>query len=73
MTKPIIKLVNAETGEEIEREMNAEEFAQWQADKAEAQAKAEAESQAASAKATAETKLAALGIDADDLKALGLA
>ena len=35
-------------------------------------AKAAAETQAANAKATAEAKLAALGLTADDLKALGL-
>jgi hypothetical protein len=29
-----IKFVNVETGEEIERAMNAEELAQWEADKA---------------------------------------
>jgi hypothetical protein len=49
MTKPIIKIVNATTGKEIEREMNAEELAQWEADKvsaaAEKQAKQEAEAQ----------------------------
>ena len=35
--------------------------------------KAEQEAQAAARKAAAEAKLAALGLDADDLKALGLA
>ena len=51
MTKPIIKIVNAETGEEIEREMNAAEFAQYKIDqeandakKAEEAAKADAKS-----------------------------
>lgn len=32
MAKPMIKIVNSETGEEIEREMNAQEFVQYQAD-----------------------------------------
>lgn len=32
MTKPIIKIVNCETGEEIEREMNDAEFAQYETD-----------------------------------------
>jgi hypothetical protein len=32
MTKPTLKFVNAETGEEIEREMNAEEFAKYKED-----------------------------------------
>lgn len=35
-------------------------------------AKAQAEAEATAKKATAEAKLAALGLDADDLKALGL-
>lgn len=34
MTKPMIKIVNVETGEEIEREMNADELAVYNADKA---------------------------------------
>ena len=34
MPNPIIKIVNAETSEEIEREMTAEEFAQHQVDQA---------------------------------------
>ena len=32
MTKPTIKITNITTGEEIEREMNAEELAQYKAD-----------------------------------------
>lgn len=72
MTKPQIKLVNAETGEEIIRDMNAEELAQWQADKDDAQAKADAKEEAENAKNAAQAKLAALGLTADDLKALGL-
>jgi hypothetical protein len=32
MTKPIVKILNLETGEEIEREMNAAEFAQYKVD-----------------------------------------
>lgn len=69
-------IVNVETGEVIERELNAEELAQQeidsvnfaaklQAEKAEAEAKAQA-------KAQAEAKLAKLGLTTDDLKALGL-
>jgi hypothetical protein len=34
MTNPMIKIVNVETGEEIEREMNADELAVYNADKA---------------------------------------
>ena len=69
---PTIKIHNAETGEVIERDMTAEELAQWETDRAqEAQRQAEAEAKA-QAKASAEAKLAALGLTADDLKALGL-
>ena len=63
MTKPMIKLVNAETGEEVVREMNAEELKQWDKDIAEAQAaKAEA-AQKAAAKTALLTKL---GISAEE-------
>jgi hypothetical protein len=50
MTKPTIKLVNAETGEEIEREMNADEFATYQQDAAAHAAKLQAEASQAAAK-----------------------
>jgi hypothetical protein len=67
MTKPMIKLVNAETGEEIVREMNAEELKQWDKDIAEAEAaKAEA-TQKAAEKAALLTKL---GITNDEAKLL---
>jgi hypothetical protein len=72
MTKPQVKIVNAETGEEVIRDMNAEELAQWQADKDDEQAKADAKEEAENAKNAAQAKLAALGLTADDLKALGL-
>ena len=39
MAKPIVKIVNAETGEEIVREMNDTEFAQYEIDSAEAAAR----------------------------------
>lgn len=68
----MIKLVNAETGEEIERKMNAQELAQYEKDKAEAQATATKQAETESAKSAAQAKLAALGLTADDLKALGL-
>ena len=68
----IIKIHNVETNEVIEREMNAQELAQWETDKAEAEARIEAEVQAATAKSAAEAKLLALGLSVDDLKALGL-
>jgi peptidoglycan hydrolase CwlO-like protein len=57
MTNPIIKIHNVETGEVIEREMNAEELAQLETDRLAAQAKAEAEAVAIeTAKAEAAAK-----------------
>ena len=72
MPKPIKVIHNVETGEIIEREMNADELAQWEADQESAQLAKEQEAAAAAKKAAAEAKLAALGLTADDLKALGL-
>jgi hypothetical protein len=72
MTKPQIKEYNCETGEEVVRDATAAEIAQMAIDadnaateKAKGQAKAQA-------KAAAESKLAALGLTTDDLRALGL-
>ena len=71
-TKPTIRIHNTKTDEIIDREMNDEEFAQYQADQvAEVARKAEAEAKA-EAKAAAQAKLAALGLTVDDLQALGL-
>jgi hypothetical protein len=67
-----IKIHNVETDEVIERERNAEELAQWEADKAEAETQEQARAELATKKAAAEAKLAALGLTADDLRALGL-
>ena len=72
MTKPTVKIVNAETGEEIIRDMNAEELAQWEIDKARSAAREAQEEAAVSAKEAAQAKLAALGLTTEDLKALGL-
>lgn len=64
---------NAITGETFEIELTPEEIEQRLAEEAQAQAEALATAQAkANAKAAAEAKLAALGLTADDLKALGL-
>jgi hypothetical protein len=72
MNKPQVKIVNAETGEEIIRDANEQELAQIEIDTANAATrKAEAEAKA-QAKAAAEGKLAALGLTTDDLRALGL-
>jgi hypothetical protein len=67
MTKLMVKFHNAETGEEIEREMNAEELAQHAVDVANAQA----ERDAATALATKKQEvLAKLGLTADEVTAL---
>ena len=72
MTKPQVKIVNTETGEEIVRDANAEELAQMEKDAASWAAELAAKAEAEAKKAAAEAKLAALGLTADDLKALGL-
>lgn len=69
---PKITVINAETDELFEREMNADELVQKAKDDAAHQVFLEAEAEAAAKKAAAEAKLAALGLTADDLKALGL-
>jgi len=67
-----ITIVNVATGEEITRDMNADELAQLAIDEAEATSKKNAQAQAEAAKAAALAKLEALGLDVDDLAALGL-
>jgi hypothetical protein len=64
-TKPIIRIHNVETNEIIDREMNDDEFAQYEADKAAQLAKqAEAEAKAAEKQAI----LDRIGLTADELK-----
>ena len=63
MTKPLILIHNTETGEVIEREMNADELAQYKADQLAHQAAVEAEGTKATEKAAL---LAKLGITADE-------
>jgi hypothetical protein len=72
MSKPIIREHNLETNEIIDREMTNEEFAEYEKQKAKDLVASEEEAARAAAKAAAETKLAALGLTSDDLKALGL-
>lgn len=69
MTKPMIRIHDLATDEITDREMTDAEFKAYEAQKA---AEAKALEQATSAKEAAEAKLAALGLTADDLKALGL-
>ena len=65
-------IVNCETGETVERELNKAEKDQQKIDELEVAAqKSEAEAKA-QAKVAAAGKLAALGLTTDDLRALGL-
>lgn len=64
---PTIKIHNVETDEVIEREMNAEELAQWETNQAKAQAELEAKVQAEAAKAALLEKL---GITEEEAKLL---
>jgi hypothetical protein len=67
-----IKIFNSATGEEVVRNMNAEELKQLEIDKAEAKSEAKAKADKAAAKEAAQAKLAALGLTVEDLTALGL-
>jgi hypothetical protein len=67
MTKPTIKIHNAETGEVIEREMNAAEFKQYEADQISGQAIAQTKADKETEKAAL---LAKLGITDDEAKLL---
>jgi hypothetical protein len=63
MSRPLIRIHNTETNEVIDREMNDQEFAAYQADKAaQASAKAEAEAKETQRQAI----LDRLGITADE-------
>lgn len=66
-TRPMVRIHNAETNEVIDREMNDEEFAQYEADKAVAVAAAEAKAKAEADKAAL---LARLGLTEDELKTI---
>lgn len=69
----LIGIYDHNTGEQIIREMTAEEQAEREKEVADYLAAKEADLKAkADAKAIAEAKLEALGLSADDLKALGL-
>jgi len=66
-SKPQVKIVNCETGEEIVRDANAEEIAQMELDAANAAAaKAEAEAKAIAKAAI----LDRIGLTADELKTI---
>jgi hypothetical protein len=72
MSKLTIVEHNSQTGEIIEREMNAEELKQAEKDKAAYQTEMAQTQARAEAKAAAQAKLAALGLTVQDLQALGL-
>ena len=67
MANPIIKIVNAETGEEVEREMNADEFKAYQAEAAAYAAKKDEAIKKVEAKAAIAERL---GLTADELAVL---
>lgn len=73
MSRPMICIHNVETNEIIDREMNDAEFAVYQADQAALTLEKTKAEEAKAKRQAAEAKLAALGLDLDDLKALGLA
>jgi exopolyphosphatase/pppGpp-phosphohydrolase len=76
MANDLIKIIDATTGEEVEREMTDEEQASRDAEVtaylAEKAKKEEENLKAESDKSSAAAKLAALGLTIDDLKAIGL-
>ena len=65
--RPMIRIHDLSTDEVIDREMNDEEFAQWEADQAAHAARVAAEAAKAAEK---EALLAKLGITADEAKLL---
>lgn len=67
MTKPIITIHDLATGQTVEREMNAAEFKQYEADQIAAQTRAEVEIAKAAAKSAL---LAKLGITEDEARLL---
>jgi hypothetical protein len=70
MSKPLIKIHNVLTNEIIEREMNDEEFVQWELDQTKSAAYQTEQDAKVAAKESALTKLQALGLTEDEIKAL---
>ena len=72
----LISIYDHQTGENVVREMTPDEIAERENEvaifTANKEARKQAEAQLVVKKAAAEAKLAALGLTADDLKALGL-
>ena len=67
MSKPMISILDAQTGEEVTREMNAAEFAQYKADQSDFKSQQEEKANKATAKAAI---LDRLGLTADELKTI---
>ena len=67
MTKPIIRIHNAETNEVIDREMNEDEFAIYEADQA---AQAIEQAEAATKETQRQALLDRLGITSEEAKIL---
>lgn len=67
MNRPMIRIHNSATNEIIDREMNDEEFAQWQNDLAEAETKIQLELETARKK---QALLDKLGITEEEAKLL---
>ena len=76
MANDLIKIINAESGQEIEREMTEEEQSLRNAEiadyLAEERKKQETAAKSEADKSAVSNKLEALGLTANDLKALGL-
>ena len=72
MARPMVRIHNTATDEIIDREMNDEELAIYEAEQAAVIAEQAAENKTKQAKEAAQAKLSALGLTTDDLKALGL-
>ena len=70
--KPEVSIVDAVTGEQTVREMNDDELARSKKAEEANETRIELIVKKVEAKAAAEAKLAALGLTADDLRALGL-
>ena len=68
----MVRIHDLSTNEIVDREMNDAEFAQFETDQAAQAIEAAAKAEAEAAKVAAQAKLSALGLTADDLKALGL-
>jgi len=67
MTKPLISILDAQTGEEVTREMNAAEFAQYKADQSDVKSEQEKKANRIVQRQAIADRL---GLTADELKLL---